>query len=93
MIQFLFNNKNHNYLFNNLQKNTLFYFVNIFVTLILTFFSFLGHRNLCGSNVCDVNAKCVYNMEIGGPACECKPGFRGDGMTCEVIGKPDCIYQ
>lgn len=46
---------------------------------------FRGNRNVCGDKVCDQYARCVYNVDIKGPACECNPGYKGDGVTCDVI--------
>ena len=40
-----------------------------------------------GSHECDRNAKC-QNTE-GSYACECTPGYKGDGFTC--VGKNETV--
>jgi hypothetical protein len=37
----------------------------------------------CADLTCDANASCVDGPD--GPACECDPGFIGDGLSCEDI--------
>lgn len=45
-------------------------------------------RKSCRDLICGANAACDYRGEE--PYCYCKTGFRGDGYSCEPIGK--CCY-
>ena len=50
---------------------------------------FFTDANECeqGKNLCHVNALCTNTL--GSYVCQCKPGFSGDGRTCE--GMPTFI--
>ncbi|XP_016969841.2 nidogen [Drosophila rhopaloa] len=39
---------------------------------------------------CHINASCIWNNEELKNSCNCKPGFRGDGFTCEPVGEDSC---
>ncbi|KAL5008100.1 hypothetical protein ScPMuIL_013681 [Solemya velum] len=41
---------------------------------------------LCGTVECDVNARCVYNNDLGRPMCECIGGYGGSGAECYPVG-------
>ena len=38
----------------------------------------------CGEDICDANARCVFNSDLNRPMCECKSGFTGDGVSCSM---------
>uniref|UniRef100_A0A0B7B8A8 Nidogen n=1 Tax=Arion vulgaris TaxID=1028688 RepID=A0A0B7B8A8_9EUPU len=40
---------------------------------------------LCGQDICDRNARCVFIRGTHQPQCECAVGFQGDGVTCNAI--------
>ena len=52
-------------------------------------FFFFTDINECeqGKNLCHINALCTNTL--GSYVCQCKPGFSGDGRTCE--GMPTFI--
>ena len=41
------------------------------------------------SNNCSQFATCEYNQRTESYACECLPGFQGDGYVC---AKPTCVW-
>jgi hypothetical protein len=45
----------------------------------------------CAANPCDAHATCTNTA--GAYTCECKPGFAGDGATCEAVVHPrlECV--
>ena len=38
-------------------------------------------------NNCDPNADCQYDRRTGRYSCECRPGYDGDGIRCQLICK------
>ncbi|XP_056022380.1 nidogen-1-like isoform X2 [Ostrea edulis] len=53
---------------------------------------------LCGDDVCNPNARCVFNSDIGRPMCECNSGYYGDGKNCSTLAfecneAPDVCHQ
>ena len=53
--------------------------------------NFLTDVNECNSSpsLCDVNAQCMNSK--GSYTCSCKPGFSGDGKSCQKIG--DVVFS
>ena len=42
---------------------------------------------LAGSHKCSIHAKCVNT--IGSHKCQCKSGFKGDGLACDDVNECD----
>lgn len=54
--------------------------------ILSCFLSFVGAELSCDVvNICDFNAQCQYDFDLGEHQCVCNPGYDGDGKTCSDV--------